>query len=93
MHVAPWIYSMAVFICLQAHNDTIFMKKKKKKRLNGGDGDPPGGVADEVDEDDGDEQDRVGLQLGQPLRAHTGENQDDADIYIYINDETDFLWC
>ena len=61
-----------------AHNDTIFMKK----RLNSGDGDPPGGVADEVDEDDGDEQDRVGLQLGQPLRAHTGENQDDADIYI-----------
>ena len=60
-----------------AHNDTIFMK-----RLNSGDGDPPGGVADEVDEDDGDEQDRVGLQLGQPLRAHTGENQDGADIYI-----------
>ena len=31
----------------------IFMKKKEKS--SNGDGDPPGGVADEVDEDDGDE--------------------------------------
>ena len=67
-----------------AHNDTIFMKK----RLNSGDGDPPGGVADEVDEDDGDEQDRVGLQLGQPLRAHTGEKQDGQYLH-----ETECVCC
>ena len=51
-----------------------------------GDADGPGCVADEVDEDDGDEQDRVGLQLGKSLRAHTGDsNQDDADIYHWQN--------